>query len=66
MEHSDRVLRCADCGAEFIFTVGEQRFYAEKGFKNEPKRCKSCKAKASCIEGMESWKRPVPFREPAR
>ena len=47
MEHGDRVLRCADCGAEFFFTVGEQRFYAEKGFKNEPKRCKNCKTKRS-------------------
>jgi CxxC-x17-CxxC domain-containing protein len=51
MEHGDRVLRCADCGAEFIFTVGEQRFYTEKGFKNEPKRCKSCKTKRNQTGG---------------
>jgi CxxC-x17-CxxC domain-containing protein len=43
MEYHDRVLKCADCGAEFVFTSGEQSFYAEKGFKNEPKRCKTCK-----------------------
>jgi CxxC-x17-CxxC domain-containing protein len=45
MEYQDKVLKCTECGAEFVFTAGEQMFYADKGFKNEPKRCKSCKAK---------------------
>src|SRR5271169_2221962 len=45
MEYHDRVLKCSECGAEFIFTGGEQMFFADKGFKNEPKRCKACKAK---------------------
>src|SRR5271157_4405092 len=45
MEYHDRVLRCAECSAEFVFTAGEQMFFADKGFKNEPKRCKGCKAK---------------------
>jgi CxxC-x17-CxxC domain-containing protein len=45
MEYHDRVLKCADCSAEFVFTAGEQMFFADKGFKNEPKRCKNCKAK---------------------
>jgi CxxC-x17-CxxC domain-containing protein len=44
MEYHDKVLKCADCGAEFVFTAGEQMFFADKGFKNEPKRCKACKA----------------------
>ena len=26
------------------FTAGEQEFYAEKGFQNEPTRCKACRA----------------------
>lgn len=45
MEYHDRVLKCTECGAEFVFTAGEQMFFADKGFKNEPKRCKNCKAK---------------------
>lgn len=45
MEYHDRVLKCADCGGEFVFTAGEQQFYADKGFKNEPKRCKACKSR---------------------
>ena len=44
MEFTDKVLRCVDCGAEFIWTAGEQLFFADKQFKNEPKRCKACKA----------------------
>ncbi|MDE3179015.1 MAG: zinc-ribbon domain containing protein [Acidobacteriota bacterium] len=47
MEYKDRVLKCAECGGEFVFTAGEQQFYAEKGFRNEPKRCKGCKSKRS-------------------
>ena len=44
MEYHDKVLKCSECGAEFVFTAGEQMFFADKGFKNEPKRCKGCKA----------------------
>jgi DNA replicative helicase MCM subunit Mcm2 (Cdc46/Mcm family) len=40
---SDKTLVCCDCGAEFVFTEGEQEFYAEKGFTNEPKRCPECR-----------------------
>ncbi len=45
MEFTDRVLKCVDCGAEFIFTAGEQVFFYDKQFKNDPKHCKQCKAK---------------------
>jgi len=43
MTFTDRTMVCQDCGAEFVFTVGEQEFYSEKGFKNEPKRCNDCR-----------------------
>jgi CxxC-x17-CxxC domain-containing protein len=39
----DKTLQCADCGQEFIFTAGEQEFFASKGYTNEPKRCPSCR-----------------------
>ena len=41
--YEDKILRCKDCGNEFVFTAGEQEFYAEKGFVNEPQRCKDCR-----------------------
>ena len=40
----DKKMVCKDCGAEFIFTVGEQEFYKEKGFENEPTRCADCRS----------------------
>src|SRR4029453_3354459 len=45
MEFQDKNLICVDCGTEFLWTAGEQLFFADKNFKNEPKRCKGCKAK---------------------
>ena len=54
MEYHDKVLKCAECGAEFVFTAGEQMFFADKGFKNEPKRCKACKASRAQGNGAGS------------
>ena len=41
--YEDKTLVCKDCGNEFIFSAREQEFYAEKGFQNEPARCKDCR-----------------------
>jgi len=49
MEFQDKVLTCIDCGAEFVFTSGEQLFFHDKQFKNEPKRCKACKSKRVAV-----------------
>ncbi len=39
----DKYLVCKDCGEEFLFSASEQEFYAEKGFENEPGRCRNCR-----------------------
>jgi CxxC-x17-CxxC domain-containing protein len=44
LSYQDKTLICRDCGQEFTFTAGEQEFYAQKGFTNEPSRCPSCRA----------------------
>jgi CxxC-x17-CxxC domain-containing protein len=49
MEFQDKVLICIDCGTEFLFTSGEQLFFHDKQFKNEPKRCKICKSKRVAV-----------------
>jgi CxxC-x17-CxxC domain-containing protein len=49
MEFRDKVLNCIDCGREFVFTAGEQIFFRDKNFKNEPKRCKNCKSRRVAI-----------------
>lgn len=41
--YEDKTLVCKECGNKFVFTAGEQEFYAEKGFVNEPQRCKACR-----------------------
>jgi hypothetical protein len=45
MAFEDKTLKCRDCGVDFVFTSGEQEFYAQKGFENEPTRCADCRAK---------------------
>ena len=45
MTFEDKTLVCKDCGKEFTFSAGEQEFYAEKGFENEPVRCRDCRDK---------------------
>ena len=39
----DKTIVCKDCSQEFTFTASEQEFFAEKGFTNEPQRCKPCR-----------------------
>ena len=45
MAFEDKTLVCKECGKDFVFTAGEQEFYAEKGFENEPARCRDCRDK---------------------
>jgi hypothetical protein len=43
MSFQSKSLRCTDCGTTFTFTSGEQEFYANKGYTNEPRRCPACR-----------------------
>ena len=53
----DKKITCKDCGKEFIFTVGEQEFYKEKGFENDPVRCPECRKarKAQKMNGDKKY-----------
>ena len=59
MEFKDETIACVDCKNEFIFTANEQKFYAEKGFDNKPKRCKSCRE----IKKQNNNKKPFVKKE---
>ncbi|MFH2035781.1 MAG: zinc-ribbon domain containing protein [Candidatus Zixiibacteriota bacterium] len=37
-----RFLVCVECGEEFVFTANAQDYFAEKGYTEDPKRCKHC------------------------
>ena len=43
MSFSDITLTCKDCAQPFVFTVGEQEFYQQRGLMNQPGRCQSCR-----------------------
>ena len=51
MSYQDKVLTCADCGTQFVFSANEQAFYAERGFTNEPKRCGPCRQNRKASRG---------------
>ncbi len=40
--YQDKTLTCVDCGADFVFSAGEQDFFASRGF-SDPTRCPSCR-----------------------
>jgi CxxC-x17-CxxC domain-containing protein len=49
--YSDKTLTCRDCGRTFTFTAGEQEFYAQRGYTNEPGRCPECRAARKAQRG---------------
>ena len=54
--YEDKTLVCKECGKEFVFTAGEQEFYAERGFQNEPQRCKACRdARKNAARGPREY-----------
>lgn len=40
----DKILICVDCKEEFAFTIAAQTYFADRGFTEAPKRCRSCYA----------------------
>lgn len=52
MAYQDQTLTCRDCGNTFVWTAGEQEFYAQKGFQNAPVRCPQDRAmKKTRVQG---------------
>jgi CxxC-x17-CxxC domain-containing protein len=51
MPFEDKTIVCVDCGAQFTFTADEQQRFAERGFTNEPKRCKTCRDQRKAQQG---------------
>lgn len=43
-EYIKKTIICKDCGKDFTLSVGEQKFYEEKGLSH-PIRCKDCRLK---------------------
>lgn len=45
IKHQTKILICKDCGEEFGYTADAQEYNADKGWKDDPWRCKSCHIK---------------------
>jgi len=43
MALEDKTLSCRDCQQTFVFSSGEQEFFAARNLSNEPKRCPNCR-----------------------
>ncbi len=56
----DKMLTCKDCGTQFVFSAREQQFFAEKGFINQPQRCRECRQarRAQSGDGAPATQRP--------
>ena len=50
----DQVIKCVDCGEDFLFTAGEQSFFREKGLTHPPTRCKRCREPKQSQPGIGS------------
>ncbi len=44
MTYAHKTLTCRDCGNPFTFTEGEQEFFAQEGYTNDPGRCPECRS----------------------
>ena len=49
--YEDKTLVCRECGKEFVFTASDQQFYAERGYENEPRRCRECRMARKAARG---------------
>lgn len=59
MVFQDKELHCKECGASFVFSAGEQEFFAEKGFQNDPSRCPACRSNRKRQSNREGHSRPT-------
>ncbi|MBI4336515.1 MAG: zinc-ribbon domain containing protein [Chloroflexi bacterium] len=57
MALQDKTLTCQECGQTFTFTAGEQEFFQQKGYTNEPRRCPTCRQNRRAGQGGGSYSR---------
>jgi CxxC-x17-CxxC domain-containing protein len=65
MGTEDRTLTCVQCGAEFVFSAGEQEFYRQRGLASEPKRCAPCRKAAKQKKAGQGRRSSGEYRSPS-
>lgn len=58
----DKEMNCAEgasciSGGKFVWTAGEQDFFAQKGFDTPPKRCKPCRDRKKANQDQNGGRR---------
>ena len=53
MQQDDQELKCVDCGDIFLWTNGEQDFFARMHYL-PPKRCKPCRQRRAERRGEDA------------
>ena len=53
-QFTDKTIVCGDCGRPFVHSAEEQEFFRQRGFMNEPKRCKECRHRRKSERGYGS------------
>ena len=51
--YEDKTLVCKECGNEFVFTAGEQEFYAEKGSQTNRSVARLADRLVKCCQDRE-------------
>jgi hypothetical protein len=41
-DFAPKVLVCCDCREEFVMTANAQEYFAHRGYKRPPRRCRAC------------------------
>jgi CspA family cold shock protein len=55
MTYSDQLVKCEECGTEFVYRIEEQRIQAEMGEDLEPpKKCPDCREKIELGPGLHA------------
>lgn len=58
MRFTDKILRCVGCGADFLFTIEEQRELVSKGLAPHRRYCQACRPSGEMgreCEGQVKW-----------
>ncbi|MCK9463389.1 MAG: zinc-ribbon domain containing protein [Proteobacteria bacterium] len=65
MGFEDRKLVCVQCGVEFVFSAGEQEFFAQRGLASEPRRCAACRKSSKQKRSHKGRQQRGEYRSPA-
>ncbi len=61
-----KILICVECNEEFIFTPGAQQYFMDRGYTEDPKRCKSCHTQFKKLQREQNGRQPQAHQQSSR